>query len=518
MTTSAAPAAAADDRTWLDRAYAALPLTTIFIWLAALYAYQSWRHSSPWLFTDELELTQLSRSIAETGEAARRGEPHFFETLYTYLTAPAWWIDSTASAYELVRYIGVFTMTAVVFPTYFLARTIVGKPAALFAATATAAVPALAYSQVISEEALAYPYAALCFFLIAKAIVAQTRWWIAGAVVAHPRRPARSRRARRDRRRVRARRVLLLPDERRRRALARIVDGLGLGRRVRADDGRDHLLLGRRGQLLPELADRDRPLPRADDRVRRLGRRRLRHRPRRPAGRRRARRAPPTQGRGADTGAARLYRAPARGAPVLRRLHRRQSLVPLDGLRHGHRRTESHLSRSARLRGHGPLARAASAALGPPGRGHRVRRLPARVGQLRPRERPVLRRARPRDRADVEPQPLVHRQRRAVGAHRDARCVGAVARAAEIARSAPDCGAGRRRRDGRARSRLDAHGPDLRREVLERLGRPHHPQLPEAAHVARRHHGRRAGRLSGAERQHRRGPRDLADRVLESLA
>ncbi|MET0938064.1 MAG: hypothetical protein ABWY51_02420, partial [Gaiellaceae bacterium] len=184
MTTSAAPAAAADDRTWLDRAYAALPLTTIFIWLAALYAYQSWRHSSPWLFTDELELTQLSRSIAETGEAARRGEPHFFETLYTYLTAPAWWIDSTSSAYELVRYIGVFTMTAVVFPTYFLARTIVGKPAALFAATATATVPALAYSQVISEEALAYPYAALCFFLIAKAIVAQTRWWIAGAVVA----------------------------------------------------------------------------------------------------------------------------------------------------------------------------------------------------------------------------------------------------------------------------------------------------------------------------------------------
>ena len=116
MTPSAAPAAAADDCTWLDRAYAALPLTTIFIWFAALYAYQSWRHSSPWLFTDELELTQLSRSIAETGEAARRGEPHFFETLYTYLTAPAWWIDSTSSAYELVRYIGVFTMTAVVFP------------------------------------------------------------------------------------------------------------------------------------------------------------------------------------------------------------------------------------------------------------------------------------------------------------------------------------------------------------------------------------------------------------------
>ena len=93
MTTSAAPAAAAGDRTWLDRAYAALP-STIFIWLAALYAYQSWRHSSPWLFTDELELTQLSEHRRDR-RGGRRGA-HFFETLYTYLTAPAWWIDSTA--------------------------------------------------------------------------------------------------------------------------------------------------------------------------------------------------------------------------------------------------------------------------------------------------------------------------------------------------------------------------------------------------------------------------------------
>jgi hypothetical protein len=51
----------------------------------------SLRHS-PWLFTDELEWSQLSRAIASTGHAARRGEPHFFESLYSYLIAPAWWI------------------------------------------------------------------------------------------------------------------------------------------------------------------------------------------------------------------------------------------------------------------------------------------------------------------------------------------------------------------------------------------------------------------------------------------
>src|SRR5207237_1186107 len=36
----------------------------------------------------------------------------------------------------------------------------------------------------IVEETLAYPYAALCFLLIAKALFTKGRWWIAGAIVA----------------------------------------------------------------------------------------------------------------------------------------------------------------------------------------------------------------------------------------------------------------------------------------------------------------------------------------------
>ena len=183
MAGPAEPAARAE-RTWLDRSYDAIPLATAFVWLLAIYAWQAWRHPSPWLFTDELELTQISRSIAETGRAARRGEAYSFQSLYAYLTAPAWWISSTSQAYDVVKYIGVVVMTSVLFPTYFLARTIVSAPAALFAAAATAAVPALAYSQIIAEEALAYPYAALCFFLIAKAIATRSRSWIAGAIVA----------------------------------------------------------------------------------------------------------------------------------------------------------------------------------------------------------------------------------------------------------------------------------------------------------------------------------------------
>ena len=49
-------------------------------------------------------------------------------------------------------------MTAAIFPAYFLARTIARRPAALFAAAGAAAIPALAYSPMLIEEPLAYPY------------------------------------------------------------------------------------------------------------------------------------------------------------------------------------------------------------------------------------------------------------------------------------------------------------------------------------------------------------------------
>src|SRR5438067_1925958 len=66
--------AAGNERTLADRFLAAFPLLAVFFWLCVVYAWEAWRHGSPWLFGDELELTQLSRAIATTGHAARRGE------------------------------------------------------------------------------------------------------------------------------------------------------------------------------------------------------------------------------------------------------------------------------------------------------------------------------------------------------------------------------------------------------------------------------------------------------------
>jgi hypothetical protein len=180
---SGAEAAELPPRTWFDRVYAAIPLATVFVALLALYSWEAARHSSPWLFTDEVELSQISRAIEATGHGARRGDPYFWQTLYTWLIAPAWAIKSTTLAYAVVKYIGVVTMTLSVVPTYLLARTIVAPRAALFAAAGTASVPALFYAPMILEEPLAYPYAALAFFLMAMAMVRRTLWWIVPAVV-----------------------------------------------------------------------------------------------------------------------------------------------------------------------------------------------------------------------------------------------------------------------------------------------------------------------------------------------
>ncbi len=185
MTSAASGAEAAElpPRTWFDRVYAAIPLVTVFVALLALYAWEAARHSSPWLFTDELELSQISRAVEATGHGARRGDPYFWQTLYTWLIAPAWAIRSTTLAYAVVKYIGIVTMTLSIVPAYLLARTIVSPRAALFAAAGTASVPAFFYAPMILEEPLSYPYAALAFFLMAMALARRTVWWIAAAVV-----------------------------------------------------------------------------------------------------------------------------------------------------------------------------------------------------------------------------------------------------------------------------------------------------------------------------------------------
>jgi hypothetical protein len=165
-----------------ERLAGVLPLVTIYIWLCLLYGWEAWGNLTPWLFTDELEHTQFSRAIAETGRAARRGVEQSPDSLYAYIVAPAWWIHDTSAAYGVAKAIGIAAMTAAIFPTYALARMLVSKPAALVTATLTVSIPAFAYSSLLLQEPLAYGWAALALWLATRALVTPARGWIAAAV------------------------------------------------------------------------------------------------------------------------------------------------------------------------------------------------------------------------------------------------------------------------------------------------------------------------------------------------
>ena len=169
---------------FLARFLAAVPLLAIYFGLAALYAWQASRRPVPTIFTDELELTQLARSIAETGEPARRGEPYGLATLVAYALAPVWWLGSATASWAAAKLVLVLAMTSAVFPAYGLARMVVPKWYALAAAGGAIAVPALAYSPILVEEPFAYPLSTLALWMIVRALERTTWGRVAAACAA----------------------------------------------------------------------------------------------------------------------------------------------------------------------------------------------------------------------------------------------------------------------------------------------------------------------------------------------
>ena len=149
-------------------------LAVAYFALAALYAWQASQRVSPTIFSDEIEFTQISRGIAEGGTPSRLGEPSGFGSLYTYLVAPAWWLEPTA-AWEAAKLIGVLVMTSALFPAYGLARFVVSRPWAVAAAVAAVAAPPLAYAPYLLEEPLAYPVATAGLWAITAAVARPTR-------------------------------------------------------------------------------------------------------------------------------------------------------------------------------------------------------------------------------------------------------------------------------------------------------------------------------------------------------
>ncbi len=179
-TPTAAPSA---ERTPLDRFLAAIPWAVAALTLLSLLFWEVALRRTPTIFTDELEWTQLSRAIAATGHAARRGHSFSFSSLYSYLIAPAWWLGATGRAYGAIKYLNAVVMALAAVPTYLVARDLVPRRVAGVAALAVLCTSAFFYAGYLLPEVLAYPTFALCAWVSIRALAGGGRRWVVAAVV-----------------------------------------------------------------------------------------------------------------------------------------------------------------------------------------------------------------------------------------------------------------------------------------------------------------------------------------------
>jgi hypothetical protein len=171
------------ERTALDRALDAIPLAALGLLVLLFYCVEAWTRHTPWLFSDEIEWSQLSRAIATTGHAARRDQPTFFKSIYAYVIAPLWWIHSTQTAYAGIKYLNALMMSLAAVPTYLLARMLVPRRSAVVAAVLSVSIPAMSYATTIIPEPMAYPWFALCAWLCVRALTTKRPLHVALAVV-----------------------------------------------------------------------------------------------------------------------------------------------------------------------------------------------------------------------------------------------------------------------------------------------------------------------------------------------
>jgi hypothetical protein len=177
------PGTTAETRSGGGGRYGLAVVAGLGLFVLVFFLVEASLRKTPWLFTDELEWSQLSRAIASTGHAARRGEPHSFESIYAFLIAPAWWIHSTSTAYSAIKDLNTVVMALAAVPTYFLGRMLLSRRVALVVALLSIAIPAMAYATSIVPEPLAYLWFTLTALCTVRALSAPSVRTIVPAVL-----------------------------------------------------------------------------------------------------------------------------------------------------------------------------------------------------------------------------------------------------------------------------------------------------------------------------------------------
>lgn len=147
---------------------------------AALYGWQAWSQGTPWIFPDETLHARAAQSIAGAGSASIGPVSG---VLYSAVISPAWLFHDPVTSYNVAKLIGALVMSLAIIPAYLLARLYTGRVPAFAAAVASVAIPGMFYSSLLMQEAVAYPYAALVLYVLARGIKSASRWWLVAAFV-----------------------------------------------------------------------------------------------------------------------------------------------------------------------------------------------------------------------------------------------------------------------------------------------------------------------------------------------
>jgi hypothetical protein len=147
---------------------------------AALYGWQAWSQGTPWIFPDETLHARAAQSIAGAGSASIGPVSG---VLYSAVISPAWLFHDPVTSYNVAKLIGALVMPLALVPAYLLARLYTGRVPAFAAAVASVAIPGMFYSNLLMQEAVAYPYAALVLYALARGIKSSSRAWLGAAFV-----------------------------------------------------------------------------------------------------------------------------------------------------------------------------------------------------------------------------------------------------------------------------------------------------------------------------------------------
>ena len=147
---------------------------------AALYGWQAWSQGTPWIFPDETLHARAAQSIAGAGSASLGPVSG---VLYSAVISPAWLFHDPVTSYNVAKLIGALVMPLAIVPAYLLARLYTGRLPAFAAAVASVAIPGMFYSSLLMQEAVAYPYATLVLYVLARGIARTSRPWLVAAFV-----------------------------------------------------------------------------------------------------------------------------------------------------------------------------------------------------------------------------------------------------------------------------------------------------------------------------------------------